>query len=199
MYKGHIFHLGDIPFFYSISEENKSDFACAPDLIKGMKPKITAVFIDGGYDSFGIHADIHNIFHARPIIDYRENAVTHDDGKVDRIDHWINKLWKNGGSVHDTIEKKHEFIYKQGRYEQVGMYFRTLNLNDPTFDLLYSRRGDCERTHNNIKSIVKFEVRNVRTDSKKHYVLVNFVIYQILLLGHLQNKIVPVQQLAQYF
>ena len=65
--------------------------------------------------------------------------------------------------------------------------------------LIYSRQGGCERTHNNIKSIVKFDVRKVRNDSKRLYVLANFVIYQILLLGHLQNKIVPVQQLAQYF
>jgi hypothetical protein len=79
------------------------------------------------------------------------------------------------------------------------MYFRDQNLNDPAFDEVYLRRGDCERTHNNIKSIVKFDVRKVRNESKKLYVLANFVIYQILLLGHLQNKVIPVQQLAQYF
>jgi hypothetical protein len=132
-----------------------------------MKPKITAVFADGGYDTFEIHADIHHILHARPVIDCRENAVIHDDGNVDRIDHWVNKLWKEGGLVHDTLEKKLEFLYKQGRQEQVGMYFRNQNLRDLTFDLVYSRRGDCERTHNNIKSIVKFDIRKVRNDSKK--------------------------------
>ena len=31
------------------------------------------------------------------------------------------------------------------------------------------------------------------------YVLTNFVVYQILLLGHLQNNISPVQQLAHYY
>ena len=202
MYKAHIFHLGDIPIFCSFSEGTKSDFTYATDLINGvkpMKPKITAVFADGGYDSFEIHADIHHFLHARPVIDCRENAVIHEDGDKDRIDHWVNKLWKEGGSVHDTIEKKLEFLYEQGRQEQVGMYFRNQNLRNPAFDLVYSRRGDCERTHNNIKSIVKFDVRKVRNDSKRLYVLANFVIYQILLLGHLQNKIVPVQQLAQYF
>jgi hypothetical protein len=202
MYKAHIFHLGDIPIFCSFSEGTKSDLTYATDLIKGvepMKPKITAVFADGGYDTFEIHADIHHILHAKPVIDCRENAVIHDDGNVDRIDHWVNKLWKEGGLVHDTLKKKLEFLYKQGRQEQVGMYFRNQNLRDPTFDEVYSRRGDCERTHNNIKSIVKFDVRKVRNDSKRLYVLANFVIYQILLLGHLQNKIVPVQQLAQYF
>ena len=202
MYKAHIFHLGDIPIFCSFSEGTKSDLTYATDLIKGvepMKPKITAVFADGGYDTFEIHADIYHFLHARPVIDCRENAVTHDDGNVDRIDHWVNKLWKEGELVHDTLEKKLEFLYKQGRHEQVGMYFRNQNLRDLTFDLVYSGRGDCERTHNNIKSIVKFDVRKVRNDSKRLYVLANFVIYQILLLGHLQNKIVPVQQLAQYF
>lgn len=46
---------------------------------------------------------------------------------------------------------------------------------------------------------MKSDVRKLRNDTKKLYVLANFVIYQILFLGHLQNKIFPVQQLAQYF
>ncbi len=46
------------------------------------------------------------------------------------------------GSVHDTIEKKLEFLYKQGRKEQVGTYFRNQNLNDPAFDFnLFTTRG----------------------------------------------------------
>jgi len=39
-----------------------------------------------------IHADIHHFFHARPAIDCRENAVTHEEGDEDQIDHWVNKL-----------------------------------------------------------------------------------------------------------
>ena len=54
--------------------------------------------------------------------------------------------------------------------------------------LIYSRQGGCERTHNNIKSIVKFDVREVRKNSKKLYVLTNFVIYQILLMMHFAKQ-----------
>jgi len=103
------------------------------------------------------------------------------------------------GSIHDSIPNKLKFLYEHDRSEQVGMYLRNQNLRDPSFKETYARRGDCERTHNHIKSIVKFDVRGLRTASKRLYVLVNFVAYQILLLGNLQNKIKPAQQLAQYF
>ena len=79
------------------------------------------------------------------------------------------------------------------------MYLRNQNLRDPTFRGVYKKRGDCERTHNNLKSTFKFDVRKLRNSSKKLYVLANFVAYQILLLGHLQNNIRPVQQLALYY
>ena len=67
MYKAHIFHLGDIPIICSFSEGTKSDLTYATDLIKGvepMKPKITAVFADGGYDGIELHADIYHFLHA---------------------------------------------------------------------------------------------------------------------------------------
>ena len=79
------------------------------------------------------------------------------------------------------------------------MYLRNQSVTDPQFFDVYSKREDCERTHNHIKAIVKFDVRRVRNDSKRLYVLANFVVYQILLLGHLQNNISPVQQLAHYY
>lgn len=164
-----------------------------------MEPKITTVFADAGYDAFQIHADIFHDLHARPYIDWRENAVSQIEGTVDRIDYRVNKMWKEGGSIHDTVENKLEFLYKHGRAEQVGMYLRNRNLNDPNFDETYAQRTDCERTHNHIKSLVKFDVRKVCNTSKRLYVLENFVVYQILLLGHLQNKILPVQQFAHYF
>ena len=147
MYKAHIFHRGDIPVFCCFSEGAKSDLTYATDMIKGvepMKPKIATVFADGGYDTFGVHADIHHFLHARPVIDFRKTAVIHDQGNVDRIDYWVNKMWKEGGLVHDTPEKKLEFLYKLGRKEQVGMYFRNQNLRDPAFDEVCSGPGDCE-------------------------------------------------------
>jgi len=72
-------------------------------------------------------------------------------------------------------------------------------LVDTQFSVVYAKRGDCERTHNHIKSIMKFDVRRLINESKRLYVLANFVVYQILLLRHLQNNILPVQQLAHYY
>ena len=48
------------------------------------------------------------------------------------------------------LRKKLEFLYKHGRAEQVGMYLRNRNLDDPDFDEVYAKRTDCERTHNHI-------------------------------------------------
>lgn len=202
MYKAHIFHLGDIPLFCSFSEGNSSDSTHAIGLINSvekMNPKITEVFADGGYDAFQIHADIYHFLHANPFIRFRETAILQDEGTEVRVDHWVNKMWKQGGSLTATLRQKLEFLYANGRQEQVGMYLRNLNMVDPEFSDVYSKRGDCERTHNNIKSIVKFDVRKVRNESKRLYVLANFVVYQILLLGHLQNNIKPVQQLGHYY
>jgi hypothetical protein len=202
MYKAHIFHLGNFPVSCCFSRGTESDSTYSADLIKGveaMNPKITAVFADAGYDSFQIHADIFHYLHAQPYIDWRENAVTHCEGTVPRIDHWVNKMWKEGGSIHDTLWNKLEFLYKHDRAEQAGMYLRNQNLSDPDFDEVYAKRTDCERTHNHIKSVVKFDVRKICNASKRLYILANFVVYQILLLGHLQNNISPVQQFSHYF
>jgi len=202
MYKAHIFHLGDIPLFCHFSDGNASDSTHAIDMITGvekMNPKITAVFADGGYDAFQIHADIHQILHAKPYIQFRETAVVHEEGTEGRINHWINKMWKLGGSLTAPLRQKLEFLYTNGRPEQVGMFMRNQNIVDPQLSVVYAKRGDCERTHNHIKSIMKFDVRRLINESKPLYVLANFVVYQILLLGHLQNNILPVQQLANYY
>ena len=202
MYKAHIFHLGDIPLFCQFSGGNESDSTYAIDLIKSvarMNPNIPEVFADAGYDAFQIHADIYHFLHAKPFIQFRGTAVVQEDGTEARIDHWVNKMWKLGGSLTDTLRQKLEFLYSHGRQQQIGMYLRNQNVTDPQFSDMYSKREDCERTHNHIKATLKFDVKRVRNESKRLYVLANFVVYQILLLGHLQNNILPVQQLAQYF
>jgi hypothetical protein len=202
MDKAHIFHLGEFPVVCNISEGSESDVSYIPSLVEAVKfmnPNLTAIFADGGYDSFQVYAQLYYHLKARPYIEPRENAIIHDDGTELRINHWVNRLWKSGGSIHDSIKDKLRFLYAHGREEQVGMYLRNQNLLDPSFRDIYSNRGDCERTHNHIKSIVKFDIRGLRQESKRLYVIMNFVVYQILLLGHLQNNITPAQHFTQYF
>jgi hypothetical protein len=202
MDKAHIFHLGEFPLACCISGGTEADSVYVTPLVnavKEMKTNLTAVLADGGYDSFQIHADIFYHLNTRPYIEPRDNAVIQDEGTERRINHWVNKMWKLGGSIHDSIQMKLKFLYEHDRSEQVGMYLRNQNLLDLEFGETYARRGECERTHNHIKSIVKFDLRGLKKDSKRLYVLMNFVVYQILLLGHLQNGITPAQQLAQYF
>ena len=96
------------------------------------------------------------------------------------------------------LDEKLRFLYEHGREEQVGMYLRDVNLCNPCFDETYRKRGDCERTHEHIKDIVKFDVRRVPDKSKYLYTLVNFVSYQLLILTNLQNGIEPANQFGRY-
>lgn len=199
MYKAHIIHLGDCPLYCCFSGGNEADNTYAPALIqatKTMNPPIGRVFADAGYDSFEVHADIWYQLDARPFIDYRETAVFHKEGKKKQIDHWVNKLWKCGGNIHAPLEEKLRFLYEHDRGEQVGMYWRNKNLRDPKFDEIYRKRTDCERTHSHLKRLFKFDVRHVRNASKRLYVLLNFVAYQIVLLASLQNNVHKVKQFS---
>lgn len=202
MYKGHIFHLGNYPIALVFSDGNDHDSTKVSDLINrisGIPLKFSNLFADGGYDSFQIHADIFYHLGVIPTISVRENAVIQDEGTEKRINHWVNKLWRKGGSINAKINEKLRFLYENGRTETVGMYLRNQSMMDPNFELRYGRRGDCERTHSHMKSILKFDVKNIRNTSKKFSILVNFFAYQILLLGHLQNGILPAQQFAHYY
>ena len=82
--------------------------------------------------------------------------------------------------------------------EQVGMFLRNQNLTDPSFEEMYKIRCDCEKTHNHIKSIVKFDVRKIREESKEFNILMNFVSYQLLILARLQNGLFPTHGFAEY-
>jgi len=201
MYKSHIFHLGDAPLFMLFSNGNGSDMTYAKPLVSKVASLISdlhEVFADAAYDSFEFHSQIWHELGAHPYIDWRENAVVNPEGTLERIDHWVNKGWKRGGDVHATIEEKLTFLYESGREEQVGMFLRNINLSDPFFEEKYQIRGDCEKTHNHIKSIVKFDVRKTREESKEFNILLNFVSYQLLILARLQNDLFPIHGFAEY-
>ena len=78
------------------------------------------------------------------------------------------------------------------------MFLRNQNLTDPSFEEVYQIRGDCEKTHNHIKSIVKFDVRKIREESKEFNILMNFVSYQLLILARLQNGLSPTHGFSEY-
>ncbi len=83
MDKTHIFHLGEFPLACRISGGNEADSKQAFSLIsdvKEMKPNLTAVFADGGYDSFQVHADISYHLKARPYIEPRNTATVQEEG-----------------------------------------------------------------------------------------------------------------------
>jgi hypothetical protein len=61
-------------------------------------------------------------------IDLIFGSVLHEEANMDRIDHWVNKLWKDGGSIHMEFDEKLRFLYEHGREEQVEMYLRDVNL-----------------------------------------------------------------------
>jgi hypothetical protein len=202
MYKGHITMVGTLPVYMSFTEGNAND---SPELfehimaLKSMKASVGEYFLDGAYDSFRNHADIWYHLSAIPKIYCGENAVINPEGSLERIDHWVNKMWKLGGSIHMSLEEKLRFLYEHGREDQVGAYFRNQNLEDVTFDVSYQNRKECERINGHIKETVKFDVRGVPNPSKELYTKLSFVAYQMLLLTNIQNDVTPENSFGKFF
>ncbi len=202
MDKAHITMVGTYPIFMTHTNGNASD---SPELIKHiealkkMNADIDFYSADGGYDSFLNHADIWYHLNARPIISYSSNAVIKKEGEIERIDHWVNKMWKEGGDIHAKIEDKLRFLYKKGRHEKVGMYLRNQNIRDNSFMTFYKKRGECEPTHRHMKNTLKFEIRKVRVESRGLYSLLSFVAYQFLTLTELQNCLQEKNSFGRFF
>jgi hypothetical protein len=97
------------------------------------------------------------------------------------------------------MDNKLKFLYEIGRKEQVGMYLRNQNIRDEAFDEQYKKRAECEKTHGHIKSTVKFDIRRIRSVSRKLYSLLSFVAYQLMVLTELQNKIGDKNSFGRYF
>jgi hypothetical protein len=191
MDKAHILHWGDYPLLMIHSTGNSYDGNYVLPLLKMTENKkipVSSAILDGGYDSFSIHAHIWNYFNVHPLIQMRDNAVLHKEGTIPGINKQINKMWKIGGDVHEKNENKLKFLYANGQTEKVGMYFRNQNILDPDFDLKCSSRSNCERKHSHIKNIVDFDIRGIPNQSKNLYTLMKFVAYQILMLAHTQLK-----------
>jgi hypothetical protein len=133
-----------------------------------------------------------------PTISLPSDAAISTEGRMNRIDHWMNKMWKSGGDPHFPLSRKLKFLYKHGREKQVGMYLRNKNMEDTDFQKKKDTRQDCERFHNHIKHILKFDVRSIRKESRKLYVTLNFIVYQLILLANLQNNVRNPNSFANY-
>ena len=136
---------------------------------------------------------------AKPIISYASNAVINQEGEEERINHWVNKKWRNGGDVHASMENKLKFLYEFGRKKQVGMYLRIQNVRDEVFDDQYKKRAECEKIHRRIKGTVKFDIRRVRNESRKIYSLLSFIAYQLLVLTEIQSEVGDKNSFGRYF
>ncbi|TQD27683.1 hypothetical protein [Methanolobus vulcani] len=82
--------------------------------------------LDGAYDSFNNYADIWNYLNINPTIGLPSDAVISTEGRIERINYGINKMWKSGGDPHFPLNRKS----KTGREKQVGMYLRNKNMED---------------------------------------------------------------------
>jgi transposase, IS4 family len=202
MDKAHITMVGTYPVFMTHTNGKAGD---SPELIthiealNKMNADIDMYSADTGYKAFDNHAYIWYRLDARPVIAYPKNAVISKEGEIDRIDHWVNKMWKIGGNIHASIEDKLKFLYENGRVEQVGMYLRNQNMRDSSFHVLYKKRGECEPKHGHIKDVVKFDIRRVRVESRKLYSLLSFVSYQLLVLAELQNEITKRNSFGRFY
>jgi len=106
MYKLHIFHYGPFPLVEIFSDGCDYDGHFASELadkVLPMDPILKKLMMDGGYDSFDVHAYLWYKFKLIPLISFRENAVINLEGTETRINHWVNKLWQEGGNVHASL------------------------------------------------------------------------------------------------
>lgn len=202
MDKAHITQIGTVPIYMNYTDGTAAD---SPELIKHILflKKIGAEIdmhqLDGGYDSFENHANIWYHLGAWPLISYGLGAVINPEGSEERINHWINKLWREAPFIKAPMEEKLAFLYEKGRIEQVGAYFRNKNLEGKEFDNLYRTRSECERIHGHIKHTVKFDIRGLRRDSKQLYTKFHFVVYQLLLLANMQNGSKDLNSFGRYY
>jgi len=201
MDKAHITMIGTYPVFMTYTDGNDGDSPQLPLHIAALlkiNVKINEFRLDGSYDSFENHAEIWYKLKAKPLISLPVDAVINEEGEIERIDHWANKMWKLGGSRHMKIDDKLRFLYEHGRSEQVGMYLRNLTLRDKTFPDSYKLRKECERIHGHMKITLKFDVRRIREENRELYSKFNFVVYQLLLLTNLQNGVKPANAFENY-
>src|SRR5450756_1441114 len=111
MDKAHITMIGTFPIFMNYTDGLVGDSPQLPIHITAllkMNVKINEYWLDTGYDSFENHAEIWYKLKAKPLISLPIDAVINEEGEVERLSHWANKMWKLGGSKHmKTVSYTH--------------------------------------------------------------------------------------------
>ena len=189
MDKAHIFHYGNSVLYMVHSEGMDHDEKHYLPLIlaiKEMDPSMSKFMLDAGYKGFQTHADCWYHLGVQPLIGMPCNAVYSEDATLEKKNEKINKMWKIGGNIHDSLPNKLKFLYENGYAELVGKFLRNKNMNDPDFENKMKNHGDCERKHSHIKSTVKFDVKGYWEDSREFNAILNFVCFQLLDLSRLQ-------------
>jgi len=201
MDKAHITLIGTYPLYMTYTKglaHDSPQIRSHIEFLKDLNIEVDSYALDGAYDSFNNYADIWNYLNVNPTISLPSDAIVSAEGKMKRIDHWMNKMWKSGGDPHFPLNRKLKFLYNHGREKQVGMYLRNQSMNDVVFQKKKDTRQDCERFHKHLKHILKFDVRSIRKESRQLYVTLNFVVYQFMLLANLQNNVRNPNSFANY-
>jgi uncharacterized protein Usg len=201
MDKAHITMIGTFPLYMTYTNglaHDSPELKKHIDFLKNYGLNAESYALDTGYDSFENYADVWYHLNVIPTIPPRCDAVINKEGTIGRINHWVNKMWKKGGSIHMPIDKKLELLYENGREKQVGMYLRNQAMNDEMFEEKRKKRQTIERSNGHTKSVVTFDVRKIQKKSRELYTIGRFVAYQLLMLANLQNGIEKIN-LAQYF
>jgi len=190
MYKAHITMKGTVPLLMTFSNGNDNDSPYFEKHAHKLKElNITAEYInmDSAYQSYKNHALCKHVVGAIPNIDIPKSSVYNSKGSEEQISYWCQKLWKKGGYKAKTIEQKLEFLFNNGRVEDVGAYYRNNTVVNGLNERVYKLRSKQEFVHSHIKGTVKFDVRGLCDKNKKLHIMWSFVSYQLMLLCSMQN------------
>jgi len=201
MDKGHIISGDGYPLFMIFSGGNENDAPHGRDLIDFVtefNPKVGEVLADGGYDNYLMYSKVYGNLGVIPSINIRENAVISQDAAPEKMKKVVSRLWKRGGDVSQPIGKQLEFLCSlkptakenPDKYKiLVGKYLRNHQLQRiEEVNKCLSNRGLCEEKHAQYKTILKFNVKGYRENSRELYSILDFISLQCMFLTYLQNN-----------
>jgi hypothetical protein len=169
------------PLAIIITPMNESDPNYFKPLLSKLKElgiKFDKIFADGAYDTFEHFALIHHVYKAVFYTNPGTNAICHEKGNPEGIQHEYNRLRNKDGFLPPdkvTFEDKLDFLMKYGKYKPVGAYFRNKFLKNweqwqakkkEGDQSPYNYRNACEGFHGFVKQWLNlqnyFDYRGIR-------------------------------------